>query len=75
MKKCKSVNLLFFLHVNFAQITKECNQICILFLSNQSNSEVGNMTSKSDVVTIPYYFFSSEIGSTSVSNNYPIILA
>ena len=54
IKKCKSVNLLFFLHVYFAQIAKECNQICILFLSNQSNMEVCNMTSKSNVVTIPY---------------------
>ena len=41
------------------------------FIPNQSNSEVGSMTSKSDDVLNTLLVF----GSPSVSNNYLIILA
>ena len=41
------------------------------FIPNQSNSEVGNMTSKSDDVYNTLLVF----GSASVANNYLIILA
>ena len=41
------------------------------FIPNQSNSDVGNMTSKSDDV----YNTLLVLGSASVANNYLIILA
>ena len=49
MKKCKSVNLYFFLYVYVAQIS----QYVFSFIPNQWNSEVGSPM----LFTIPYQFF------------------
>ena len=60
MKKCKSVNLLFF-HVNKFSLSS-------LIHMNQSNSEVGNLTSKSDVVYNTLLVFLPLIDGKSVAH-------
>ena len=73
MKKCKSVNLLFSMFMVLILQTGAIKFV-FSFIPNQSNSEVGNLTSKSDVVYNTLLVFLPLINCKSVAGLFKTII-